>query len=65
MNGLITLTEAAERMGCSRQWVHYLISVERLKAQKVGKMWVLKEKDVDACEVRPRAKPNGKPKPAK
>lgn len=58
MTGLITLTQAAERMNCSRQWVHYLIKNGRLKATLVGeRIYVLREKDVDACDVRPRAKP--------
>lgn len=57
MKDLLTMTEAAKRMGCSREWVFYLIKKERLKAQKVGGIYILRQKDVDACEVRPRAKP--------
>lgn len=57
MSGLITLTQAADRMGCTRQWVHYLIKNGRLKANLVGGIYILKEKDVDACTVHPRTKP--------
>jgi excisionase family DNA binding protein len=58
MNDLITMTQAAKRMGCSREWVYYLIKNERLKARMVGGIYILREKDVDACDVRPRAKPS-------
>lgn len=57
MNDLITMTEAAKKLDCSRQWIHYLIKQGRLKAQKVGKAYILRERDVLACKVRPRSKP--------
>jgi excisionase family DNA binding protein len=57
MNDLITMTQAARRMGCSREWVYYLIKNDRLKARMVGGIYILRERDVDACDVRPRAKP--------
>jgi hypothetical protein len=47
-------------MECSRQWVHYLITSGRLKAELLGSSYVLRQKDVDKCEVRPRAKPKAK-----
>jgi len=66
---LITLTQAAKRRGCSRQWIYYLIRQKRLNAIQVGNVYVLNPDDVDACYVRPRAKQtaanNGKKKPAK
>jgi len=55
---LMTMTEAAERMKCSRQWVHYLIKKRRLKASLVGGIYILRAKDVDACDVRLRSKPS-------
>lgn len=55
---MITVPEAARRMGCHRSWVHYLIKAGRLKAERVGPVYLLRPKDVDACDVRPRAKPS-------
>ena len=55
---MITVPQAAERMGCHRSWIHYLIKAGRLKAERVGPVYLLKPKDVDACDVRPRAKPS-------
>lgn len=54
------MTEAAARMGCSRQWVHYLITNGRLKAELIGGIYILREKDLKACRVRPREKPESK-----
>lgn len=69
MAGLITLTQAAKRRGCSRQWIYYLIKQKRLNAIQVGNAYVLNPEDVDACYIRPRTKPiganNGKKKQAK
>ena len=57
-NELLTMTQAAERMNCSRQWVHYLISEKRLKAQLVGgRLYMIKVSDLKKCEVRERIKP--------
>lgn len=57
MDDLITITEAAKEIGCSRVWVFKLIQSGKLKAQQVGGIYILKRKDVDACDVRPRMKP--------
>jgi excisionase family DNA binding protein len=69
MNDLITMTQAAKRMGCSRVWIYQLIKSGRLKAKLIGGIYILREKDLDACDVRPRIKPSsnghtssGKPK---
>lgn len=59
---LLSITQAAERRGVSRQWIHKLIQDGKLKAEQVGEIFVLKTRDVDACDMpgpgRPRA--NGK-----
>lgn len=62
-SNLLTVTQAAERRTCSRQWIHYLIKKGRLKAEEVGGIFILREKDVDACEVPGPGRPkntNGK-----
>lgn len=56
---LMTMTEAAERKGCSREWIYYLIKKGRLKAKMIGGIYILKQKDVDACEVGSRSKASG------
>lgn len=57
MDKLLTLTQAAKEMKCSREWVFYLIKNERLKAENVGGIYIIRAKDLAACKVRPRAKP--------
>ncbi len=58
VSGFLTLTQVAKRVGCSRQWVHRLIKDGRLKAEMLGtSSYMIREKDVENCSVRPRAKP--------
>lgn len=50
---LINVEEAAKRLGCSVRRVRALIASGRLAAQKIGRPYVLKSKDVD--NFKPRA----------
>lgn len=51
MAQLLTITEAKNRLGCSRQWVHYLISVGKLKARLIGGIWILREQDLESVTL--------------
>ena len=56
-----TATQAAELLGLSRQRVHYLIKLGRIKATRYGHIWM-----VDSLRIaprdsgRPRRQANGK-----
>lgn len=59
---MMTTAEAAERWGCTRQWVLRLISAKRIKGayqRSNNKVWMIPE-----GTVRPDARKPG-PKPAK
>lgn len=59
MGKLLSVTEAAERLGVSRQRVHKLISLGLLKADRIGNALVL---DEDQVEQRKKAAPkSGRP----
>lgn len=60
MANFIPTKEAASRLGISKQRVWQLIQSGKLPAQKVGRDWVIDEKDLDLPQVRYR-KP-GKPR---
>lgn len=59
---LLSITQAADRRKVSRQWIHKLIQDGKLKAEQVGEIYVLRTRDVDACEMpgpgRPKANGN-------
>jgi excisionase family DNA binding protein len=54
---LLTTQEAAKRMGRSVKWVRYLITADRLPAQKFGPLYMIRAADVDNFEHKPRGKP--------
>lgn len=57
-NEMITVSEAAERKGCHRSWIHHLIEKGRLKATRIGPVYLIRVRDLEACKVRPREKPD-------
>jgi len=59
--GLITTSEAAERLGVHRSRVQVLIQEGRLPAQRFGKVYLVEESDLKLVEDR---KP-GRPRKAK
>lgn len=61
MKGYLNVSEAAERLGLTRQRVHALVSNGKLPAQRIGRAWVLKEKDVDEFAAKPKDK-GGRPR---
>lgn len=48
---LLTVYEAAERLGLSHQRVRQLIDQGRLPARKVGRDWVILESDLESAEL--------------
>lgn len=44
---LYSLVETAKMLGKSRQWVWILVQIGRLKAKKVGNLWVVCEEDLN------------------
>ena len=47
-DGWITITEATERTGYGKSWIHKLVQDKRLKARKVGPIWTINAKALDA-----------------
>jgi excisionase family DNA binding protein len=50
----ITNKEVASRLGISKQRVWQLIQSGKVPAQKVGRDWIIDEKDLDLPQVRDR-----------
>jgi excisionase family DNA binding protein len=50
---LLTTQQAAERLGISQPRIYQLISEGRLPAQKIGRDYVIAEKDLKLAENRP------------
>jgi excisionase family DNA binding protein len=63
MEGYITTTEAAERLGISSARVRQLVANGTLPAQKFGPVNMVKERDLELIRNRPSAgrPPNVKP----
>lgn len=55
--GYLTITEAAERLGVSRQRVHQLIKQGRLEAEQVGHIWIIPESALDDIKKVPMGRP--------
>ena len=53
-------TQAAERLGYTRQHIVVLIERKELKAQKVGRNYIIDERSIEAFERRDRPGP-GRP----
>ena len=54
---LLSVQEAAEKLGISVWRVHQLIQAERLPAQKLGSQYVIKEKDLELVRNRKAGRP--------
>lgn len=46
MKTQFSLTEAAKRLGVSRQWLWTLIMMGRIPAERIGNQYVIKEDDI-------------------
>ncbi len=51
---LLTMTQAAERLGMHRTAVHKAVHQGRLPAQRVGSTWIVKLEDVEEYGRRPK-----------
>ncbi len=54
---IINTAEAAKRLGVTQNRVRALIEAKRLKATKVGNVWLIDPKDLDAVKVRKVGRP--------
>ena len=54
---IISTTEAARRLNVSPSRIRAMISSGRLKAMKVGKVWLIDPKDLDAVKDRKVGRP--------
>jgi excisionase family DNA binding protein len=59
---LLTTAEAAARLGIKRRQVQAYIATGALRAERVGRAWVLRESDVQNFTRRPRGNFTGKPR---
>jgi len=57
MGKVLTVTEVAARLRVSRVRVWQLIKSGRLKAEKVGNFYTMKESEVDRAVYRPVGRP--------
>jgi len=49
----ISAKEAARRMGVSYRWVMALVYQGRLRAERVGREWLILPEDIDKVEIFP------------
>jgi excisionase family DNA binding protein len=57
MTDLLTLAQAAHRLGVSRQRVHWLIQAGRLPAERLGHAWVIRAADLAVYAPRRPGRP--------
>jgi excisionase family DNA binding protein len=57
---LLSVAEAAEKLGVTRARVNQFISENRLPAQRIGRSFVIKEKDLSLIENRKTGRPSKK-----
>lgn len=58
---LISTQEAGKKLGISRRRVCALIAADRLPAVKIGRDWIIKEKDLEKVAVRKPGRPKWRP----
>jgi excisionase family DNA binding protein len=54
---IITTTEAAKRLGVTPDRVRKMIEAKRLKATKLGNVWVINPKDLETVKDRKVGRP--------
>ena len=62
---VISTAEAAKRLGVTANRVRALIDAKRLKATKMGNVWLIDPKDLDAVKNRKPGRPRKARKSAK
>jgi hypothetical protein len=58
MAELLTASQLAKEWGCSRFWVNSLIRRGKLKAEKIGGIYMIKAKDADNYQHQPGGRPS-------
>jgi excisionase family DNA binding protein len=61
----LTVPQAAERRGVSRQAILHLIDERKLKATKMGRVWLIHKDDLAAYTPDPGGRPPKKKRPRK
>lgn len=54
---MLSVLEAAEKLGVSRWRVNQLINAGRLPAQKIGRSFIIRESDLELVRKRPPGRP--------
>ena len=62
---IINTAEAAKRLGVTADRVRKMIEAKRLKATKLGNVWLIDPKDLDAVKERKVGRPRNSRKGAK
>jgi len=57
---IIGTAEAARKLGVTQNRVRALIDAKRLKATKLGNLWLIDPKDLDAVKIRKPGRPRNK-----
>ena len=62
MGALLTTSQVAKELGVSPRRVQALIKAGRLRAERVGRDWLIRPRDVDAVRDRKGGWPKGRPR---
>jgi excisionase family DNA binding protein len=57
---IIGTAEAARKLGVTQNRVRALIDAKRLKATKLGNLWLIDPKDLNAVKIRKPGRPRTK-----
>jgi len=57
---LLTTSEVAEKLSVSRRRVSAMVQANRIKAEKYGPIFLVREKDLQPVMVRPVGRPSKK-----
>ena len=59
---MLTITDAAARLGIDPSRVRLLVRQGRIPARRFGRAWVISESDLNTYQPRPQGKPGHRPK---
>jgi excisionase family DNA binding protein len=59
---MLTIAEAATRLGIDPSRVRLLVRQGRIQARRFGRAWMIAEADLDAYRPRPQGRPGHRPK---
>lgn len=57
VGNLYTIPQAAEYFKVTRQYIWRLVSQKRMKAERIGQIWLIREKDLLDYEWQPNGRP--------